>query len=117
MNTITVKKERLLETLQTNRANHRDEFLKAQEGYRAKVIEVLDQRLQDAREGKQIDLRIHLPEPRDYTSDFDTAISMVEWAEGDTMDLEQHDFERYVLNKWEWREAFIATNSRYAAAG
>jgi dsDNA-binding SOS-regulon protein len=116
METINVAKDRLLATLKQNREDHLDLFLKAQEGYRLQVIEVLDERLQQARDGKQVSTFINLPEPKNYTEAFDTAISMVEWAEGATIELDQRDFERYVLNKWEWAQAFIATNSQYVGS-
>jgi hypothetical protein len=113
MQNITVDKTRLLTTLRTNRDDHRSLFLKAQEKYRERVIEELDRRLADARARRKIDVAIRLPVPEDYTSEFDTAISMVEWAEGDTMTLSESDFQRYVLNKWDWQRAFTANSMSY----
>ena len=113
MNTITVSKANLLETLKKNREEHRGLFLEAQKGFRKAVIATLDQRLQDARDGKKIDLRIALPEPQDYTGEFDTAIKMLEWDTGDEVELTMHDFQRYVENQWEWRDAFTRTSGAY----
>lgn len=115
MQNITVMKVRLLETLHKNRDEHRDLFLKAQEKYREKVIEILDERLADARAGRKIDVYIALPEPEDYTSAFDQAITMVEWAEGNTIDLSEKDVQRFILNKWEWQHAFAANTQSYLA--
>lgn len=113
MEIITVNKEKLLDTLRTNRDAHHDLFVKAQEVFREKVIEALDKRLEAARNGGKIDLRIGLPEPLDYTDSFERAIAMVEWAEGNTVELSERDFQRYVLNDWEWAVAFAQNTGSY----
>jgi hypothetical protein len=116
MEIIKVKKKRLLKTLRKNRKVHRQMFLDAQEVYREEVIKLLDSRLQRAREGGKIDMAFRLPEPQDYTESYDTAISMVDWAEGDTIDLDERSFEQYVLNKWGWQGAFAANTASYLAS-
>lgn len=113
MQNITVDKNRLLTSLKTNRTHHLELFNKAQKKYREQVIAVLDTRLADAKAGRRIITFIDLPEPVNYTDKFDEAIAMVEWAEGDTMDLSEKDFQRYVLNKWEWAQAFAASTTSY----
>lgn len=97
MQNITVSKKDLLETLTTKRGEHRSVFDKAQVAYREQVIQTW----------------IDLPEPKDYTDEFDKAIAMVEWQVGDTIELSERDFQRYVLNQWEWAGAFAATTSTY----
>lgn len=113
MNTIKVEKQRLLDTLMTNKAKHRETFEKAQEKYREAVIKQLDERLAAARDGRKIDLMFRLPEPKDYTEEYETAIAMLDWETGDTVELEQDDFERYVLDQWNWKGVFAATNATY----
>lgn len=115
MENITVDKVRLLETLTANREEHQAIFAKAQVAYREKVIEVLDQRLADARAGRKIITFLNLPEPTDYTDAFDRAIKMVEWQEGETIELSEHDFERYVMNDWEWQGKFAASTQSYVS--
>lgn len=111
--TVEVNKERLLTTLRDNRKEHREQFLAAQEVYRTRVIEQLDQRLKAIRDGDPINLYFQLPEPRDYTDDYDTVIEMIEWHEGDKFELEHMDFERFVLNKWQWASEFAASTQAY----
>jgi hypothetical protein len=110
---VYVNKERLLETLRENREEHRALFEEAQVKYREKVIEVLDKRLAEARAGGRVRTYINLPEPVDYTKNFDEAIQMVEWEESDSIELDERDFQRYVLNKWEWAGAFAANTTAY----
>ena len=111
MELITVDKKTLIETITRNREEHRETFLKAQKRYRKAVIKLLDERLEQAREGKRIDLVLRLPEPVDYTSSYDTALAMLEWEVEDTVQLSQHDFERYVQNNWEWGALGLRTPS------
>lgn len=115
MQTVTVKKADLIEKMIQNRDDHRDQFLAAQVKYREKVIEELDRRLASVRDGKQFDLAFRLPEPVDYTSEYNTVLSMLNWEVADEVELEHHDFERYVLNKWEWARNFAASTQSYLA--
>lgn len=113
MENITVRKDKLQETIKTNRDSHREQFLAAQDKYREKVIAELDKRLEAARNGGRIDLGFHLPEPVDYTDSYDTAIAMLEWEVSDEIELSDVDFQRYVLNKWEWARVFAANTQSY----
>lgn len=113
MRSITVAKTQLLGVLKANREEHRDVFLKAQEAYRERAIYELDKRLKAARDGKKINLYVNLNEPEDHTDSFDTAIAMVEWEQGDTIELTEQDFVRYVNNKWEWDRSFAANTMSY----
>lgn len=115
MNEITVDKFTLIQTIKANRDTHTAEFLTAQEKYREKVIETLDRRLRDARNGGKIKTYINLPEPVDYTSSYDTVIDMLSWELDETVTLSRQDFERYVLNKWEWSAQFAASTQSYLA--
>jgi hypothetical protein len=110
---VTIRKTALLAVLKTNRARHRDIFLKAQDGFRARVIEELDRRLAEARAGHHVDLSIRLPEPQDHTEDYDREIRMLEMHTGDAVTIGAHLFDQIVMDRWGWSAAFNATNSAY----
>lgn len=116
MSTITVHKQDLIDTVTKNRDEHRAQFLAAQKKYRAKVIEIFDQRLADARDGKKINLHFALPEPVDYTESYNTVLAMLDWEVGSVVELDRDDFERYVENKWEWARMFAANTQSYLAS-
>lgn len=116
MNTVTVKKDELIEKVKANREVHRDTFLRAQEKYREAVIEELDRRLQEARDGKPIKRGFALPEPEDFTSSYDNALAMLEWEVGDTIELDEHTFKELVLNKWGWQDRFMSNTTSYVAS-
>lgn len=116
MKTITVSKADLIKTLEENRGEHMEQFTKAQEAYRTAVIDVLDSRLQQARSGGPIRTFIDLPEPRNYTDSYTSAIKALEWEVNDTVELDQAEFNRLVLNNWEWAQNFAATTQSYLAS-
>ena len=111
---VTINKIALRETLVKNRKNHRAKFLAAQKAYRARVIEILDSRLADAREGREIDMHFKMPVPQDHTSDYDMQIRMLDMEVGDEVTLRDHEFDQLVMDNWSWTPAFAATNAVYA---
>lgn len=110
---VTVTRQKLLTYLEENRTQHRALFEEAQVGFREQVIQLLDKRLEDAKQGKGIDLRIHLPEPQDHTKDYDRVILMVKMSVNDEIELTHQEFQQYVMDDWSWKREFVATASNY----
>lgn len=79
------------------------------------MIAELDKRLAAARSGGRIDLGFHLPEPVDYTEEYDAAIQMIEWELSDEIDLDEESFQKFVLNRWSWARHFAANTGSYLA--
>lgn len=115
MQTIKVDKVQLVKTLKKNRKKHREMFLRAQEVYRTRMIEELDQALDEAKNGGVIKRGFSLPVPEDHTSDFDTVIQMLEWDKAKSVTLSQSEFRTYVENEWGWQQSFAANTSSYLA--
>lgn len=115
METVKVKKSELLAKLKENRAEHREIFEEASAAFRREVIKVLDLRLEDARAGRRIRLRIDLTQPMDQTSEYDQAIAMCEMSVDNEITLSHEHFRCYILDKWHWRDQFIASNAEYSA--
>ena len=115
MQSVTVKLQDLIERIRINRNSHRELFLKAQEGYRKLVIEELDRMLADAKAGRPIQRSISLSEPSDHTQDYDRVIAMLEMSVDDTVTLNASDFDRYVLDNWDWSRFVRSTNTALAA--
>src|SRR4051812_3191998 len=115
MQEITVEKAALIEKIQANRDEHRSMFIKAQERYRDAMIVELDRALQEARDGRKIRRAFTLPVPEDHTEEFNTAIEMLQWEEGNSVVLDHRDFQRYVQNRWEWAASFAASTASYLA--
>lgn len=115
MDEVKVKKADLLKKLRQNRAEHREVFEEASEEFRKEVIRVLDERLADAKAGRRIQLRMNLVQPMDQTEEYDQAIAMCEMSVDDDITLSHENFRNYVLDRWQWRDQFIASNVAYSA--
>lgn len=113
MNAITVDRNDLLIILRKNRDEHRDLFLRAQEGFREEFIKILESRLEDARKNKRVDMHIALDVPIDQTKEYDRAIKMLEMTLKETIDLSENDFKNYVMNDWSWMPQVTISNTKY----
>lgn len=116
MNAIKVKKSELVQRLKANRSKHTTQFDAAAKGYRKRVIEVLTERLKQARSGKLPQLMFNLPMPVDQTKAYDRAIGMLELSVDDIIELEEHDYQQYVLDEWNWSAATTASNTFYTTS-
>lgn len=114
MKNVTVDKADLLDKMRSNRDGHRDQFLRALEGYRKAVVAELEKHLDMARTNGPIHLRVQLPTPQDHTADYDRVIGMLEMSTGDEIGLSEADYECYVLDDWDWSQHVQATSSRYS---
>lgn len=118
MNEIKVEKVKLLETLKANREKHIAEFAEAFENfkieYEKKCLE-LKEKAKNFKPGEPVEVNLMITVPRDYKEDYDTAISMLEWEVADEIVLDQEQFTRYVLDKWQWKMNFDATTAFYNA--
>ena len=113
MEKVRVTRQALLAALNTNRKAHRDEFLKAQTGWRAVIVEELDRRLADARANRKIQAVFHVPEPEDHTKDYDRIIRMVDMEVADTIEINERDFACFVMDEWSWKAGWTASNTTY----
>lgn len=115
MDNVTVTKEALLESLTANRTNHRSEFLAAQQGWKAVILEELERRLADARAGRKVHATFNFPEPQDHTKAYDRVIRMVEMEVNDTIEMAENDFAMYVMDDWEWKAQWTVSNAVYTS--
>ena len=112
---IPVDRQKLIEILNTNRANHNAIFQEAVEGYRAKAIEKLNQYIDEVKEGKIVRSYWHMPEPEDHTEEYDRVIGLLEMATDKQVKMSDVEYQSYVLDNWSWKKAFIASNSYYSS--
>lgn len=115
MDTVTVDKAELLKTIRENRENHRQVFNDAVEVYREKMIAELDSMLEDAKAGRKIRRAISMPEPEDHTRDYDRVIKMLEMSVDSQIEIEEQEFNWYVMDQWQWNASFNTSTVAYAA--
>lgn len=115
MNNVKIKRSMLLAKVLENRAQHRELFQEASENYRKKYIKLLTGFLAKAKAGKKIERKIDLPEPMDHTPGYDRAITMLKMSVEDVIEITEERFQELVLDQWEWRDRWFASNIGYSS--
>lgn len=77
------------------------------------MIDVLGQRIDEARRGKLPTLLFNLPMPMNQTAAYERVIGMLEMTVDEVIELEESDYQQYVLDQWGWSAATTATNAFY----
>jgi len=113
MQTIKVNKETLLSKLRENREHHVNTYENVLEAYKEKSIELLNEHIERIRNGSIEKIYVSLPQPQNYEKEYDLAIDMVEWHQGNIIALDDIDFDRYVRDNWQWKHNFQTVNSTY----
>lgn len=117
MHNVTVKKADLLARVTANRDEHRELFLKAQAGYRARVIEELDRMLALAQAGDKLQTVVALEAPEDHTDEYNRAIDMLTMETRDEIVVDAATFRQLVRNEWAWFGHALLKNVAYASGG
>ena len=119
---VTVNCQDLIDKLRVDREAHVDLYQRAMEKYRGKLIELFEEKVEKLRNTADpvtglddFDVYVRLPRPEEHTEDYDSAISMLEWHEGDTIELEQHQFNELVLGQWGWHKSFTSNTTSYVS--
>lgn len=60
-----------------------------------------------------VDASLGLVYPEDHSQDYERAIRMMQASVFDQVRLTPQEFDAYVLNNWEWKKQFIASNTFY----
>lgn len=113
MRTITVDKAQLLAKLGANRAAHAATFQLAIEKYREQAIEHFERYVKAIKAGGDVPRVLPLPQPEEHTEDYDRAIEMLKWHQGDTIQLDEGEFRQYVHDDWGWARSFLSNTTSY----
>jgi hypothetical protein len=114
---VTVKKAELIEKIKVNMETHEATYEKAVVAFRKQQIELLESQLNVARKGRPIDRMAlsRMPVPENHMDDYNRALRALEMHTGDEIELGEYDFNRFVLDEWEWTHSFLANTTSYVA--
>ena len=113
MESVTISKAKLTVKLKENREQHKKEYEEALEGWQVEVVDALKEALKKAKKGEEFKTTFYLPEPQDYTNNYDIIIDQVEWNEEDQIELTLHEFNQYIRDDWSWKDQCTTTNALY----
>lgn len=135
---IKANKTDLLAAIKANYEAHKKAYADAFDGWKVEVQEQLDKaRKAFAKAAKELEERaaaadrdkgdkpvpLYLPPtligfakkpPQDHSKDYEAVIRMLEFETGDTFEVEQGEFEAYVMDRWDWKDDFQNTVVGYA---
>lgn len=113
--TITVRKDALIEKIKGNMETHLETYEKAVEEFKKRQLELLESQVETARKGRPIDRLAlsRMPVPENHLDDYKRALAALEMHTGEELELGEYDFNRFVLDEWEWQRTFLANTTSY----
>ena len=113
MKTVTIEKQKLLKHLKENREKHLKEYVESHDNWEKKVIETLERALFNAKKDAVFKTHFNIPEPQSFIEEYDTVIEQLKWTEDGMIELDLHEFQRFVQDKWDWKNSFDTTKAFY----
>ena len=116
MDLTKVSKDDLLTKLKTNREEHKKEFEKAKKVWKKEATKALKKASDLATKEGVITLTplSELPKPKHYLDSYDLVIARLEMEVEDHVELDDHEFQSWVMNNWNWKGQFVAGTSLYS---
>ena len=131
---VTISKSDLLEAMKKNRVAHAAIYEEARAGFQQKLRETMHRVgtrfIQPMDNGIVMDLKkIHaladsvseMDPPVSYLAAYDEAIELFTWDQGTegsdgerAIVLDASEFRKYVLDKWDWQQTFLASSAGYS---
>lgn len=105
MKLVKINKAKLIVAIQANRDNHKAELAEALEVYRKNVIATLNRKLAAVKAGKKV-RNVYFEIPQDNTKEYDRALKMLDMSVDDIIELDQREFQQYVMDEWNWKGDF-----------
>lgn len=117
MSVVRIEKAKLIEKLTENRSKHIEEYEEAVEGWKSKLIERVSEVYTNVIEDRQFDsdVGIYLPKPTSYEKDYNVALQKLEFSVDDTFELLDGEFRCFIMDEWQWKQSFTATNASYSS--
>lgn len=113
MDEVRVKRDKLREKLEKNRASHHEQWQRAIEGFKRVVMETMRTNLAHFEAGRVQRVYISEAPPEEHTRDYDVALSMLDMSVDDEVTLSTERFRNLVLDDWKWKPAWIESTSKY----
>lgn len=141
LSTIRLSRQSLFEVVEKNKDIHANQFAEAYVGWKVQIIEQLEEDLKEQHrqyrrvlkdEKKKVaaakerldrvqsgDFETDKPYfrtrcPEHHIKDYNGTLKKLELSLDKELELEQHEFNRFVMDEWEWKETFSSTHICYS---
>ncbi len=116
MKSVKINKQELLKTLHENLVKHRVDVKAAFEGYNRESQKALKKNLKALKNNSKHIVNFSEIPPESHAEDYERAIAMLSMSVDEEIVLDMDDFRNFVEDNWNWKRAWIMTNSKYFAA-
>lgn len=114
MQKIKIERAKLLAEVKKNRTAHEKAYKESMIGYQHDSIEELKRMLADASAGKDFLDHTGLDKPVSYLKDYDRIIRQLELSSEKIIELNEQEFNQYVMDEWGWKQSFTHLNTMYS---
>jgi len=113
MKEIKVRKQELLEKIKYNREEHIKEYNLAHTEWVNTTINFYQEQINSLNSTRKQLNKIPGYEPVSHEKDYDRAIAMLEMCVEEEILLQAQEFNRYVLDEWDWTQTFKTVAATY----
>lgn len=113
MNDVNLNRVELLQIVRENRQKHVDGYKEDVIKYKKLVLSILKENEKCILADDITNIKNIPSEPSNYIVDYDRAIRMLELSIDDTITLSEKDFNRLVLDEWNWTSGLLMEKLRY----
>lgn len=116
LNEVRLSKLALIDILKENHKKHVAVYEEAVDGYWDETAKILHEALDKINKRhlpSDKEVNLYFPFPKNYSSDYQSAIEMLELSIDSTITLTAAEFQQYVKDNWTWSKTFSVTNSMY----
>lgn len=109
---INVRKYDLINQIKVNKDNHIKEYEKAVVAYKTEALKQLNELLKKVEQG-ELKASLNLITPINNAENYDKIIAMFEWEVNPIVELEQSEFNEYVLDETDFAIMAKTSNMSY----
>lgn len=110
MKNIKMNKNQLLDILEKNRDEHKEEYDEAIEAYEKQVVKEAEKFLEEIKANPRKNWRysnhIKAQMPEDHSRDYNLAIEMLQHEVNEEVVLTQQEYAELVQDEWDWAREF-----------
>ena len=125
---VNINREKLIDKLKDNRTQHDHIYNEAREGFQTELRETMQNvgawLVEAVEQGHgvwtldiitdKVSALSEIDVPQNYLAAYDEAIELFEWDESPVIVLTWSEFRKFVLDKWDWQDHFLASNAKHS---
>lgn len=116
MHDVKVNKEETLKVVIENMEKHVSDFTKSLINYKKYAEDAYKEALEILKTDGEVIRNFELDKPVSHLGDYNRVIKMLEMSVEQEISLTSHEFEQYIMDKWNWKDSFRLSNAKYATA-